>query len=445
MSLRTATTRTRARALFAAATGGVVLAAGALTSAASATAAPAAAPAATAANFAMAPAPLPPIPLGKSGLPERKVPRTISPGVDITTVFRGDKPARAAAIGSTQYGPWAVRLVVIDPKKTSARLRTTVGADIARTDRVTELARQTRSIVSMNGSFFSLGRSPQAPGDPVGFAMLGGTVISKQTGTVAEANVLIDSATNRLRFGKYTWSAYTQNKNSGAKLSLDDVNTVTGVPAGCGEMADQTQCDARGQVVRFTPQFAARTPAGPGVEVVLNRSGCVARVQSQRGTALTATQTSLQATGRRAGELARTATPGACMLYVERVFDSAGKRVSYDRNTYAVSGRYRLLVDGEIAGGLTGRSISGRNPRSVIGTLPGGKIGMLNIDGRSVNSVGATLTETARVAKALGFRDAVNLDGGGSTVLVAGTTLLNTYSGSSMRAVSDAIVLAPGR
>ena len=114
-------------------------------------------------------------------------------------------------------------------------------------------------------------------------------------------------------------------------------------------------------------------------------------------------------------------------------------------NWHAVMPEFEGQFDGEIAGGLTGRSISGRNPRSVIGTLPGGKIGLLNIDGRSTKSVGATLTETARVAKALGFRDAVNLDGGGSTVLVAGTTLLNTYSGSRMRSVSDAIVLVPRR
>lgn len=428
----------RTKALLAVTTSGLMLAGTAL-----ATAPISAEAASTAPGLAAAPAPLPPIPLGRSGLPERKVPRTISPGVDITTVFRGDKPARASAIGTTQYGPWAVRLVVIDPKKTKARLRTTVGDDLARTDLVTELARRTGAIVSMNGSFFSLGRSPQAPGDPVGFAMLGGSVISKQTGTVGEYNVMIDSATSRLRFGKYTWSAYVQNKKTDTRVSLDDVNTVTAVPAACAGMADQSGCDARGQVVRFTPVFAARTPSGPGVEVVLDRRGCVDRVLSKRGTSLTATQTSLQATGRKAAELAKAAPRGACMTTVERVFDSAGKRVSYDRNTYAVSGRYRLLVDGEIASGLTGRSISGRNPRSVIGTLPGGKIGLLNIDGRSVKSVGATLTETARVAKALGFRDAVNLDGGGSTVLVAGTTLLNTYSGSRMRAVSDAIILAP--
>lgn len=442
--LRRAVTR-RTHALLAAFTGGIVLAGMATTALPATAAAPASTTAAAAPTLAAKPAPLPPIPLGRSGLPERKVPRTISPGVDITTVFRGDKPARANAIGSTQYGPWAVRLVVIDPKKTGARLQTTIGDDLARTDRVTELARRTGSIVSMNGSFFSLGRSPKAPGDPVGFAMLGGTVISKHTGTVAEANVMIDSATSRLRFGKYTWSAYVQNKDSGTRLTLNDVNAVTAVPAGCGAMKDQSACGSKGQIVRFTPHFAASTPTGPGVEVVLDRKGCVSRVQSTRGARLTSTQTSLQATGRSAAALAEAAPKGACLLTVERVFDSAGKRVSFDRNTYAVSGRYRLLVDGEIAGGLTGRSISGRNPRSVIGTLPGGKIGLLNIDGRSTKSVGATLTETARVAKALGFRDAVNLDGGGSTVLVAGTTLLNTYSGSRMRSVSDAIVLVPRR
>lgn len=405
-----------------------LVAGAALTATAVAAPAVAAPTAASAARPAAAPAPLPPIPLGRAGLAERTVPRTISPGVDITTVFRGTTPAAAKDIPTTDRGPWAVRLVVIDPARTKASLRTTVGADIARTDRVTDLARASRSIVSLNGSFFALGRSAAAPGDPIGFAMLGGTTISKHTGTYAEANVLIDAARNTLRFGKYTWEASARNPATGTTAAINDVNTAIA---------------KAGSIVRFTPTFAARTPQGAGYEVVLDRRGCVTRVQTTRGAALTASQTSLQGTGAAADRLRALAPAGACLTITEKIRDEAGRLTSTNRNTYAVAGRFRLLTDGKINDGLTGRSISGRNPRSVIGTLPNGKIGLLNIDGRSTRSVGATLTETARVAQALGFRDAVNLDGGGSTVLVAGTTLLNTYSGSSMRAVADAIVLAP--
>lgn len=374
------------------------------------------------------PATVAPIPLGRSGLPERKVPRTLAPGVDITTVFRGTTPVHAKDIPTTDRGPWAVRFVVIDPAQARASLKTTVGADIARTDKVTDLARATKSIVSMNGSFFALGRSTAAPGDPIGFAMLGGTTISRHTGTAAEANVLIDSAHNTLQFGQYTWNATVTNTVAGRSETIGDINTAIA-------KADQ--------LVRFTPQFARRSAAGAGHEVVLDRSGCVVSTQSKRGAALSNSHTSLQATGTAVGSLKTLAPKGACLTVTETIRDETGRHVPTNRATYGISGRYRLLTNGRVNDGLAGRSISGRNPRSVIGTLPGGKIGLLNIDGRSTKSVGATLTETARVAQALGFRDAVNLDGGGSTILVAGTTLLNTYSGSSMRAVSDAVVLVP--
>ncbi len=385
------------------------------------------------------PPPVPALPLGQAGLPQRTVARTISPGVGITTIVRGNAPGGRAASAN---GPWAVRLVVIDPARTRAKLRTTIGDDLARTDQVTELARRTSSIVSLNGSFFSLNRSKAAPGDPVGFAMVGGQVISKQTGTAAEANVIIDSSGNRLRFGAYSWSATASNSRSGDRIRIDDINTIPAAASRCDD-DDERDCDDDGQVVRFTPHFAASTPRGAGTEVVLDRRGCVDRVLSRRGTALASWQTSLQATGAAAGELKALAGRGACLKISERVTDEKGRKVTFGRHSYAVAGRHRLLVNGTVASGLNGANISKRNPRSVIGTLPGGKIGMLNIDGRSARSVGATLTETARVAKALGFRDAVNLDGGGSTVLVAGTTVLSTLSGSRMRPVSDAIVLVP--
>jgi exopolysaccharide biosynthesis protein len=64
---------------------------------------------------------------------------------------------------------------------------------------------------------------------------------------------------------------------------------------------------------------------------------------------------------------------------------------------------------------------------------------LVTIDGRQPRSVGATLWEAARVAKALGMRDAVNLDGGGSTTMAVRGRLVNSPVGSE-RSVSDALV-----
>ncbi len=58
-----------------------------------------------------------------------------------------------------------------------------------------------------------------------------------------------------------------------------------------------------------------------------------------------------------------------------------------------------------------------RHPRSAVGTAPDGRVWLVVVDGRQPASRGATLGELALVMRGLGARDALNLDGGGSSAL----------------------------
>ncbi|MGV1005376.1 MAG: phosphodiester glycosidase family protein, partial [Candidatus Nanopelagicales bacterium] len=51
-----------------------------------------------------------------------------------------------------------------------------------------------------------------------------------------------------------------------------------------------------------------------------------------------------------------------------------------------------------------------------------------------------SIPATAEVAQALGLRNALNLDGGGSTSMVLGNTVINSPSGAE-RAVGDALLI----
>ena len=66
----------------------------------------------------------------------------------------------------------------------------------------------------------------------------------------------------------------------------------------------------------------------------------------------------------------------------------------------------------------------GRYPRAALG-LADGKLFAVACDGRSRVEPGSTLAELAALMAALGARDAMNLDGGGSTSLVSGGRLRN--------------------
>jgi exopolysaccharide biosynthesis protein len=58
-----------------------------------------------------------------------------------------------------------------------------------------------------------------------------------------------------------------------------------------------------------------------------------------------------------------------------------------------------------------------RHPRSSIGIKPNGKIILLTVDGRNMNSAGMSLPELAKTMRWLGCTSSINLDGGGSTTL----------------------------
>ena len=87
----------------------------------------------------------------------------------------------------------------------------------------------------------------------------------------------------------------------------------------------------------------------------------------------------------------------------------------------AFSGKPVLLETGIKAKGLKSfTSISGnqRAPRTMAGVTWAGKLLLVAVEGRSEDSIGMTLDER-RLMIRLGARDALNLDGGGSTQLAA--------------------------
>ena len=70
---------------------------------------------------------------------------------------------------------------------------------------------------------------------------------------------------------------------------------------------------------------------------------------------------------------------------------------------------------------------------------------LVTADGRAPGySVGLSFPEEAAVMNGFGARDALNLDGGGSTTMVADVTLLTRPSDSTgERPIGDAILLLP--
>ena len=98
---------------------------------------------------------------------------------------------------------------------------------------------------------------------------------------------------------------------------------------------------------------------------------------------------------------------------------------------HIISGGPYLVKNGNVFVDMTEEKLSaigGRNPRTAIGYTSDNHLIMLTADGREGASIGLTLNELAYLMKELGCVNAMNLDGGGSTVMFVNGQVVNKPS-----------------
>ncbi|MDR2808518.1 MAG: phosphodiester glycosidase family protein [Spirochaetaceae bacterium] len=89
-------------------------------------------------------------------------------------------------------------------------------------------------------------------------------------------------------------------------------------------------------------------------------------------------------------------------------------QIALDEIHYAVGGFYKVLHNG-----TTTARITARHPRSAVGvSFDGNTLFLLVVDGRRASSIGVTEAELGIVLRQLGAFNGLNLDGGGSALLV---------------------------
>lgn len=218
-------------------------------------------------------------------------------------------------------------------------------------------------------------------------------------------------------------------------------------------------CTDPDELIAFTPQYGTLTPAGPGVEAVLDGSGTVRELRSPRGGPLPVDGSSVQATGTLVDALQRLAIPGQRLQIRSQLTDEHNRTRHPSPSTMIVNGGPELVRDGQpnatpATDGMVRPSdpsfyyawAAKRNPRTIAGVDRDGKIILVTADGRGTGSLGLTIPESAAVASALGMHDAINLDGGGSTTMYANGQVINTPSDAAgERPVGDAILLLPSQ
>ena len=358
--------------------------------------------------------------LAAAGAAEIRSQRMIAPGVSYTMVRRSQ-------------GPFNVNIIELDPRE---RYISLAGAGAgggrlpvsALADRASSVERY--AVAAVNGDYFVMG----GPSDGVllGLNVSGGELLTAGGGR--SALVLLDDGTAQVVMLRV--EAWLET-SAGKRIPISALNQPRG----------------RQGVVLYTPTYGTSTKTQPsGREVVLAgvpeplelgrayEAQVTASTHAVGNLALWPEHVAVSAPTLSAAALEGVAVGDAVKLCVDLAPHLQGKIVD------AVGGGPRLVRDGRISV-ESGREdfkadhSQRRHPRTAAGVKPDGRVVLVTVDGRQACSVGMTLDELARLMLDLGCRDAVNLDGGGSTTMWVRGEVVNSPCNGSQRPVGNALLV----
>ena len=358
----------------------------------------------------------------------------VEPGVDWTTIVR-HRPAER------------INVLTVEP----ARVRGVLSNErVAGRERVSAMARRVQAVAGVNGGFFA------PSGDPVGVLAIDGELLSEP---VDGRSALLLSPLERPLIAPVRYRGrITVN---GRSREIDGIDRTRGLIPACGGRGGDVPtirpnalltCTDSSELVVLSPRYGARPPAEGGVEAIV-RDGMVTRVRPPGVGGVPREGVLLTGTGDAARFLRNTALPRS-RADVRQNLVVGGRPVDLEGLT-VVGGGPRILSAGRVAVAARAEGfapvqsflqsfVAGRQPRTLAGVRADGTLLLVTVDGRAPGwSAGMTLPESARLMRSLGARDALNLDGGGSSTMTVRGEVVNRPSDRIERRVSDGLFVMP--
>ncbi|MEX2355470.1 MAG: S-layer homology domain-containing protein [Thermaerobacterales bacterium] len=327
-------------------------------------------------------------------------------------------PQRVSMVGADLTNPWVeVKVSAAGPSVVG---RETVSRQAARDSRSGH-----QVIAAVNGDFFDT--TAGYAGVPNGLFLLNGEMKVNPWGSALAIDI-----DGRVSIGEPVWQGRVEVLDSlgqvVSSVRIDGVNRRREVD----------------RLILYTPSFGTTTRTNDwGVEVTLTglaeplapqyQSAGVAR-EVEIGTAFAQGQ-DLESPGRRLsrgdaavpwGTMVLSGHGDAGRFLLEQVGAGARVRIVSEIDepwrsaASALGGDPVLVVDGQVQKVGPGAPQALRAaPRTAAGIDQQGRMVLITVDGRQSGSYGLTLPQFAVLLQQLGLRDAINLDGGGSTTAFA--------------------------
>lgn len=380
--------------------------------------------------------------------------------------------------GSVTKGPYRINLLAVAPTFTGA-VKAVIGTDIVPgRETISSLAERAGAIAAINGGFFVVNNTQGTEGDPAGLSVIDGRLLSESVeGRPALFIEKIDGR-NVARVERKISTRITVSVNDGEAKQIDGINRTPGHNFNCGNPFDaetsvavhDVVCSDPNEIIVFTGDYGSSADSGAGVEVAIDASGVVTAVTDMRGGAIGQGGQVLSGIGAGAEWLKQSIAVGAKVTVGRKLTNGDGKEIPLREGVYAINGGPTLLVDGgtieeehalegwgtanvpgiaeTVSNGYRANFFNGwylrRNPRTAVGVADDGTILLMVADGRAPRySAGLSIAEVAAMMKYFGAVDAINLDGGGSSMmLINGKQQTRPSDATGERPDGDAIVIS---
>ncbi|MCG5211644.1 phosphodiester glycosidase family protein [Streptosporangium soli] len=329
--------------------------------------------------------------------------------------------------GLDTTGPWNMNVLMVDPKLFRGSFQASVGRSVAKRETTSSMSRQVKAIAGVNGGFFNIHTAKNLQGDPVGISVVNGKLLSE---AVRGRSALI-------------------LKGRSARITeLETTLSITGGDGTKQPVQGVNRAAKGGELIAYTGEFGQKIPADGGAEAVVDASGTVTRLRTAGG-AVPRDSWVLHGRGAAADWMWEHVWEGWKLSLDTQVTDlRTGDAIPLTPDTHIMGGSVGLVRNGTVK--ITAKAdghdsvnmILRRHPRTLVGVTKSGGLIMATVDGRDPgNTVGASMIEAAQLMRWLGAKNAINLDGGGSSAMVVKHKVVNRPSDGSERTVGDALFI----
>ena len=280
---------------------------------------------------------------------------------------------------------------------------------------ITTIAKKENSIVAVNGTFFK----PQT-GVPLGTLMINGKIY---TGPIYDrvAMGIFEGKDNKTTFDMSRVQLNAKAMSNDIEVKIDNINQPRMLST---------------YVLAYSPEWGQFAPPSPkeGMQIAITEDGKILKASAnqleipENGYVLVGPKSKLSS-----------------FYGKKKVKIEIKTNPDWENVTHIISGGPYLVKNGEKFIDTKEQkllAIGGRNPRTAIGYTADNKLILVAVDGRENSSIGLTLNELSSLMKELGCVNAMNLDGGGSTVMYIGGRIVNKPQNQGGIALSNALTVS---